>query len=307
MQGKKNRAKGPQKSFQSGYIAIVGRPNVGKSTLLNQILAETMVIVSPKPQTTRNRILGIKHLPGAQMIFVDTPGLHDARGKFHQFMTKEAIKATHGVDAMLLLIEANESGKEDNLFIIDRLANSGRPIFLLINKIDTVKKDRVLILIEEYMKLYPFTQVIPISALLGDGIDTLIREILKVLPEGPPYFPDDQITDRSERFIVAEIVREKVFHLFGQEVPYSVAVTVEEFKERKGGKATYIKATIYTEKDSQKGILIGKGGVMLKKVGQLAREEIERFFGTRVFLDLWVKVQRNWTKDEKALKKFGYQ
>jgi GTP-binding protein Era len=303
---KENLTKRPQSNFRSGYIAIVGRPNVGKSTLLNRILNESIVIVSPKPQTTRNRILGVKHLPSAQMIFVDTPGLHDAKGKFNRFMIKEALEAVDEVDVILFLIDADGSGKRDNRFILDRLAPASRPTFLLINKIDMVIKDKILILIDEYNKLFPFTHVIPISALFGDGIDILDEKLLEVLPEGPPYFPDDHITDRSERFIMAEIIREKVFHLFEQEIPYSVAVMVDEFKERAGGKATYIKATIYVEKDSQKGILIGKGGEMLKKVGQMAREEMERFLEKRVFLDLWVKVERNWTKDDKALKRFGY-
>jgi GTP-binding protein Era len=297
----------PAGGFRSGHIAIIGRPNVGKSTLLNQLIGEKIAIVSPKPQTTRNRILGIRNFPNGQMIFVDTPGLHDAKGKFNRYMIKEAISAFEDVDIVLFLIEADGSGREDNIFILKNLERSQAKKFLIINKIDRVKKGVLLPLIEEYKGLYPFLQIIPISALNGDGLDILLEEIIKVLPEGPRYYPEDQITDRSERFIVGEMIREKIFHLFGEEIPYSTAVVVDEFKEREGGGTVYIRATIYVEKESQKGIVVGRGGEMLKRVGKIAREDMERFLSKKVFLDLWVKVQKNWTRDDQAIRRLGYQ
>ncbi|MGQ9654637.1 MAG: GTPase Era [Thermodesulfobacteriota bacterium] len=294
-------------AYRSGYIAIVGRPNVGKSTLLNKLLGYRVAITSPKPQTTRNRILGIKTLPGAQMLFVDTPGIHKAERPLNRYMTKEAMRALSDVDVILLLIEADGSSSEDDAYIIGNLRETKTPVLLVINKIDSVPKPSLLSLMDRYATLYPFQALIPASALTGDGLDILEKEIIRLLPPGPQYFPEDQVTDVPERFLASELVREKVFNMCGEEIPYAVAVVVEEFKERTPPKPVYIKATVYVEKESQKGILIGAQGRMLKKIGQAAREDLQGILGRPVYLELWVKVEKNWSRDERGLRKMGYR
>jgi GTP-binding protein Era len=293
--------------FRSGYIGIIGRPNVGKSTLLNQLLQYKLAIISPKPQTTRNRILGIKTLPNAQMIFVDTPGIHQASGLFNQYMVREALRALKDVDIVLMMIEADGSSRREDLFIIENLKETKSPVLLLINKIDLVKKANLLLLIDEYRNLYPFEEIIPISALTGDGLDIVEREIINRLPPGPKYFPEDQITDLPQRFLAAEIIREKVYHFCGEEIPYSVAVVVEEYQEREPPRPIYILANLFVEKPSQKKILIGAGGRMLKKIGSAAREELEHVLERPVYLQLWVKVEKNWSRDERSLRRLGYR
>jgi len=292
-------------SFKSGFVSIIGRPNTGKSTLLNSILGEKVVIVSEKPQTTRNRIRGIKNMENAQIIFLDTPGIHKAKGHLNEFMVKEAMSALEDMDIIIYLVEA--TGKiKDELFIIESLKRVRCPVLLGINKIDMVRKDSILPLMDEYSSVYPFREIIPLSARKGEGMDELFRCIVELLPEGPKYFTEDILTDQTERFVVAEIVREKVFELTREEIPYSTAVIVERFKENPGKRIISISATINVERDSQKGIIIGKGGAMLKEIGTRARIDIERLLGTKVYLELFVRVRKDWTKDAKSLKEFGY-
>lgn len=290
--------------FRSGFISIIGRPNAGKSTLLNGILGEKISIVSPKPQTTRNIIRGIKNLEGCQMVFIDTPGIHKGKGLLNEFMVREATSALRDVDAIVYLVEADRKISEDDRFIISSLKGAGCPIVLGINKIDKIDRREILPLIAEYSALLPFKEVVPISALTGDGVNLLVDILAALLPEGPKYFPDDVLTDVPERFIAAEIIREKVFRFTKEEVPYSVAVVIDKFHEKK--EIISISATINVERESQKGIVIGKGGLMLKRIGTAAREDIERLLGSKVFLELFVKVQQEWTKKPGALKEFGY-
>lgn len=291
--------------FKSGFVSIIGRPNVGKSTLLNLILGEKLAIISPKPQTTRNRILGIKNLPAGQIVFLDTPGIHQSPLKLNQAMVKTALATYNEVDVICFLIEAHRPDHEENEFVLKTLEKVSKPVFLVINKIDLVRKEDLLPIIEKYSSRRPFAQIIPISALLGDGVDILVNELWQILPAGPKYFPDDMVTDLPERFLVAELIREKVFQLTREEIPYATAVVVEEFKEREDKNLIVIKATIQVERESQKGIIIGEKGRMLKEIGQRARAEIEALLGAKVFLELWVKVEKNWREDPRALRRLG--
>lgn len=292
--------------FKSGFISILGRPNVGKSTLLNRLLGDKIAIVAEKPQTTRNRILGIKNVEGGQFIFLDTPGIHPARSELNQRMVRAAIASGQDADVLLFLIEAAAPLIEKDQQMIESLRGSSGVPFLVINKIDLVRKKNLLPIMDQYQKLHPFKEILPISAITGEGIDILLDEILKVLPESPPYYPEDMVTDQTERFWVSEIIREKVIHQSYQEIPYSTAVTIEEFKEHPEKKLVVIKGTIHVERDSQKKILIGKGGQKLKKIGEAGRKEVEAFLGIRVFLELWVNVEKNWTQDPHALNRLGY-
>jgi GTP-binding protein Era len=291
-----------EKDFKSGFISIIGRPNVGKSTLLNALLGEKIAIISDKPQTTRNRILGIVSRPGAQMVFMDTPGIHKPMHKMNEFMVKTALATYSEVDVILMLVEATEPPGGGDRFIIETLTKVKTPVFLLINKIDLIGKEALLPLLQECSRLYNFAEIIPISALRND-LGGLVEAILRRLPQGPKYFPDDQLTDQPERFVVSEIIREKIFELTKEEIPYSTAVVIEDMKEEP--EITRITATIYVERDSQKGILIGKGGAMLKQIGTLARRDAEKLLGTKIFLQLWVKVKKGWREDERMLKNLG--
>jgi GTP-binding protein Era len=293
--------------FKSGFISILGRPNVGKSTLFNRFLGDKIAIVAEKPQTTRNRILGIKNVEGGQLIFLDTPGLHEGRSELNKRMVRTAIGSGRDGDVLLFIIEASSPRVEKDRQMMESLLEShGIPI-LVINKIDLVKKETLLPIIDQYQRLHPFQKIIPLSAINGEGVDILLDEILKVLPESPPYYPEDRITDQTERFWVSEIIREKVIHESYQEIPYSTAVTIEEFKELPEKNLVVIKGTIHVERNSQKKILIGKGGQKLRKIGELARKEVEALLGTKVFLELWVNVEKNWTQDPRALNRLGYQ
>ncbi|MGA2317366.1 MAG: GTPase Era [Thermodesulfobacteriota bacterium] len=292
--------------FKSGFISILGRPNVGKSTLFNRLLGDKIAIVAEKPQTTRNRILGIKNVEGGQFIFLDTPGIHPARSELNQQMIRAAIASGQDADVLLFLIEAAAPLIEKDQQMIESLRGSSGVPFLVINKIDLVRRKNLLPIMDQYQKLHPFKEILPISAITGEGIDILLDEILKVLPESPPYYPEDMVTDQTERFWVSEIIREKVIHQSYQEIPYSTAVTIEEFKEHPEKKLVVIKGTIHVERDSQKKILIGKGGQKLKKIGEAGRKEVEAFLGIRVFLELWVNVEKNWTRDPHALNRLGY-
>jgi GTPase len=294
-------------AFKAGFVALIGRPNVGKSTLLNRLVGEKMAIVSPRPQTTRTRITGIKHMDSAQVVFVDTPGLHHASGPLGQLMAKTAERALEDVDVICLVVEA--TGRPDRVDdeVLERLRSVRAPIYCCLNKVDLVTpKSRLLPLIDAYRARYPFAEIIPVSASTGTNCDRLLDAIVAALPERPPYFPADYLTDQPETFFVAEAIREKIFHLTRQEIPYACAVRVEELTERRRPQCLYLRAKIFVEHESQKGIVIGKGGGMLKRIGAMAREDLERFFGIQVYLDLRVEVRRNWRTDEKALREFGF-
>jgi len=291
---------------KSGFVALIGRPNVGKSTLMNHIIGQKVAIMSDKPQTTRNQIRGVYTDERGQIIFLDTPGIHKPKSKLGEYLVKTAQNALEEVDLVLFLVDASEGLGPGDRYIIEHLKGIKTPVFLVINKIDQVHPDDLLPLIDQYRQLHDFAEFVPISALQGNNTSMLVRLIFERLPEGPAYYPADQVTDHPERFIVGELIREKVLFLTREEVPHSVAVIVEEMKQRENG-AVYVRATIYTERDSQKGILIGKRGSMLKEVGRLAREEIERLFGSKVFLDLWVKVKKDWRNEEFLLRQFGYR
>ena len=295
-----------EEKFHSGFVAIIGRPNVGKSTLLNNIVGQKIAITSPKPQTTRNRILGIQNLENAQVLFVDTPGIHDAHSPLNRYMVDQARSAALDVDVVLWLVEADRPVDTDPM-IPELLEKSTRPVLLVINKIDTMPKDKLLPLIAAYSKICPFASIVPISALKGDGVEALMNEIPQLLPEGPRYYPEDQLTDVPERFIVAEMIREQILMRTKDEVPYGVAILVERFQENPVKNMVGIDAVINVERDSQKGILIGKGGTMLRQIGQGARKEIERMLGVKVHLQLFVRVQKNWTSSGRMMKEFGYE
>ncbi len=292
--------------FKSGFIAIAGRPNAGKSTLLNRILGEKLAITSSKPQTTRNRITGIRNTDDGQMVFLDTPGIHHAKTPLNRYMVKTATSTFSEVDLILLLVEADRGHDPDDDLIIENLREAGVPVYLVINKIDRVEKAKLLPLIDRFRNLYDFREIVPVSAVTGDGVDRLVALIREALPEGPKYFPDDLFTDNSERFIAAEIVREKILMLTHKEIPYATAVTVDAFKEDEEKNRIRITATITVEKDSLKGIVIGKCVKMIKEIGTQARLEMEQFFAAKIFLELFVRVRKDWTKDAKGLKEFGY-
>ncbi len=290
--------------FHSGYVSIVGRPNVGKSTLLNSLLGQKIAIVTQKPQTTRNRIVGIKNLPDSQIIFIDTPGIHRPRHKLGEIMVKTALEAFREVDIILFMVDPRQISSVDR-FIIELLKRVQSPVFLLLNKIDIVKKSDLLPLIDNLKEIYPFKEIIPISALTKDGIEILLKKIYDYLPRGPQYYPDEIMTDQLERFMVSEIIREKITDMTDEEVPHSVAVEVIEWKEKEKG-FIVMRCNIYVEREGQKGIIIGKQGSMLKSIGTAARSDIERLLNTKVFLELWVKVKKDWRNDKRILKELGY-
>ena len=292
--------------FRSGFIAIIGRPNAGKSTLLNRILGEKIVITSDKPQTTRNRVQGIHNLPGYQIIFIDTPGIHAAKSRLNKYMVDEALASLKEVDGVIFMVDATASQEEQEQLVVEVLGPSTPPVILALNKIDLVEQVRATRLLERFTSRHLFRDVIALSAATGDGVESLVSLVSSLLPEGPQYFPDDILTDLPERFIAAEIIREKVFRLTHEEIPYSVAVTVESFKERENG-VIAIGAVVTVERDSQKGIIIGRKGEMLKKIGTEARKEIEDLLQAKVFLELFVRVRKNWTDNPNMLKEFGYQ
>lgn len=296
-----------QTQFKSGFISIIGQPNVGKSTLLNRLIKRKLTIVSPKPQTTRNRILGILSKDQAQLIFWDTPGIYKPKHTLDKRMVAVAYQSLKQVDAILFMIQ---SGPKANLAedkgIIQALPKAGIPVFLVINKVDLVEKSRLLPVIDCYNKLFNFRQIIPISALDGSGVEALVDELTGVLPPGPHYFPSDMYTDQPEKFILAELVRERVFRFTHQEIPYSSAVMVEEMREGKENKPLYMRAVIYVEHASQKKIIIGQSGEMIKRIGQAARREMEQLLDSRVYLDLWVKVKKDWRENQGLLQVLGY-
>jgi GTP-binding protein Era len=289
-------------------VAIVGRPNVGKSTLLNRLLGQKVAIVSSRPQTTRNRIVGIRTRPGMQVAYVDTPGVHPARGPLGEFMAATVVHALEAVDGVVLVAEATEAPARLDAAALDAIQAVRAPVVLALNKVDRVRDPRRLLpLLEAYAARRPFRELIPLSALTGDGVDRLDRAIAGLLPSGPAFYPPDQVTDQPETFFVAETIREKLFQATRQEVPYASAVRVKELVEREAQGRLVIRAVISVEQASQKAIVIGAGGAMLKRIGQAARQELEAFFGVPVYLGLWVEVRKHWRRDPKALREFGYR
>jgi GTP-binding protein Era len=290
--------------MRSGFVCIVGRPNAGKSTLLNALVGEKLAIVTHKPQTTRTRIQGIINVPkkknrsAAQVVLVDTPGVHRSETSLDKKMMQEIRDALHGCDLILLIVDATDRVREDK-FVFDLIKHADTPVFLLVNKIDKVEKGALLPIIEQYSQMFAFKEIIPISALKQDGLDEVLTAMIKALPEGPAYFPKDEITDQPARFLAAEIIREQVLLETEQEVPYAATVIIEQFEEEP--RLTRIAAVIYVERDGQKAIVIGKGGQMLKKIGTAARLQIEKMLGTKVFLELFVKVRANWRESREFI------
>lgn len=292
--------------FKSGFVAVVGRPNVGKSTLINALIGDKIVIVSDKAQTTRNRIICVYTDQEKQIVFMDTPGIHKPKHKLGEFMVTAAVDSLKEVEAVLFLVAANEKRGPGDNFIIEQLQKVKVPVYLCINKIDTLTKEDLLKVIVSYQDAYPFAGVIPISALEKENLDILLDELTSKLPEGPQYFPEDMITDQPERLLISDMIREKILLTTRDEVPHSIAVEVEEMKTRDDG-TTYIRATIFVERDSQKGIIIGNKGAMLKQLGAQSRLDIQRLLGTKVYLDLWVKVKKDWRNKSGMLSELGYK
>ena len=295
-------------SFKSGFVTIVGRPNVGKSTLSNRLAGEKISIISSKPQTTRNTIKTIINSQDSQVIFMDTPGIHKPKNKLGEYMVNLAENTLNEVDIVLFLVEAtDEKPGVGDMYIMEQLSKLKTPVFLIINKIDLIKKEQLFTRINKYTSVMDFKAVIPISALNDEGTDIVLKEIVKLLPEGPKYFPDDILTDQPEKMIAAELIREKILELVLEEVPHGTGVEVISFKERSGRDLIDIEANIYCERETHKGILIGKEGKMLKKIGSLARVDIENLLGVKVFLQLWVKVKTDWRNSDNMLKTLGYK
>ncbi|MFA9461723.1 GTPase Era [Thiohalorhabdus methylotrophus] len=291
--------------FRSGMVALVGRPNVGKSTLMNAILGEKISIVSRRPQTTRHRLLGVHTAEDAQMVFVDTPGIHQSKKKINQYMVQAAISALDGVDAVVFVVEAL-SWTDGDAAILDRLSEVGTPVIAVINKSDRVSpRERLLPFLEEMQDRHAFAALVPLSAERRDNLEPLLAEIAGHLPEGPPLFPEDQITDRSLRFLCAELIREQVFHQLGEEVPYATEVQVEQFQEEEG--LARINATVLVEREGQKAIVLGREGRRIKAIGTQARQAIEHLLEARVHLELFVRVREGWTGDDRALRELGYE
>ncbi|MBC5637241.1 GTPase Era [Ornithinibacillus sp. BX22] len=295
-----------ENNYKSGFIAIIGRPNVGKSTFMNKVIGQKIAIMSDKPQTTRNKIQGVLTQSDAQFIFIDTPGIHKPKHRLGDFMVKIAENTLNEVDAVLFMINAEEGYGRGDQFIMDRLERVKSPVFLVVNKIDLVHPDKLLPLIELYKEKYDFEEIIPISALQGNNVTHLLEVLKNHLPEGPQFYPADQVTDHPERFIISELIREKVLHSTREEVPHSIAVVIENIEKRESN-AIFIQAVIVTERKSQKGILIGKQGSMLKNIGKEARKDIEALLGSKVYLELWVKVQKDWRNKQSQLFEYGFR
>jgi GTPase len=292
---------------KSGFISIIGRPNVGKSTFLNRVIGQKIAIMSDKPQTTRNKVQGVLTTEDSQLIFIDTPGIHKPKHKLGDFMMKVAQNTLKGVDLILFMVNAEEGFGRGEEFIIEKFQSVKTPIFLIINKIDKIHPDELFSLIGSYKEKHPFQEIVPISALEGNNVEHLLTVIKKYLPEGPQYYPADQVTDHPERFIVSELIREKALHLTREEIPHSLAVVIDKMERRQDKDVIHVMATVIVERDSQKGIVIGKQGSMLKEIGKLARTDIENLLGSKVFLELWVKVQKDWRNKMAQLRDYGFR
>jgi GTP-binding protein Era len=291
--------------FRSGTVAIVGRPNVGKSTLLNQMLGEKVAIVSPKPQTTRNRITGIRTTASSQIVFLDTPGIHQAHSLMNRRMVDVALQSLHEVEGVLWLLGTRDRIGPEEEQMAERLRQLKIPVWILLNKIDLVSKGKLLPVMQQCFELLPDTEIVPISALTGEGVPLVLEMVENRLPPGPRTFPEGEFTDQTERFVASELIREKVFLLTREEIPYGTAVTIDEFTEKEEKNLIVIKATIHTERDSHKPILIGKKGSMLKEIGKQARAELEALLGCKIFLELFVRVDRDWTQNPRSLTEMG--
>ena len=291
---------------KSGFATLIGRPNVGKSTLMNRLIGQKIAITSNKPQTTRNRIQTVYTCDQGQIIFLDTPGIHKAKNKLGEYMVNVAERTLREVDVILWLVEPSTFIGAGERHIAEQLKKAKTPVILVINKTDTVKREEILVFIDTYRELYDFDEIVPVSALNGDNTDTLIEQIFKYLPYGPQYYDEDTVTDQPMRQIVAELIREKALRCLDEEIPHGIAVSIDQMKERKDGGICDIDATIICEKDSHKGIIIGKQGAMLKKIGSAARYEIERMMEMKVNLKLWVKVKKDWRDSDYLIKNFGY-
>lgn len=294
-----------KKTFKSGFVAIIGRPNVGKSTLMNQVIGQKIAIMSDKPQTTRNKIHGVYTTNDSQVVFLDTPGIHKRQSKLGDYMNQTALGTLGEVEAVLFLVDASEGFGGGDRFIAEQLKQIRTPVILVMNKIDKIEPTALLPLIEEYRKLLDFAEIVPISAKMGNNVNTLLDQIQKYLPPGPQYYPEDQVTDHPEQFVCAELIREKILHKTREEVPHSIAVTIEDMRVEENG-TVHISAVIYVERDSQKGIIIGKQGTLLKEVGRQARQDIQRLLGSKIFLELWVKVKKDWRNQERVLRDLGF-
>jgi GTPase len=295
-----------EQEFKSGFISIIGRPNVGKSTFINRVIGQKIAIMSDKPQTTRNKVHGVLTTNNTQYIFIDTPGIHKPKHKLGDFMMKVAQNTLKEVDVILFMVNAEEGYGRGEEFIIEKFQSVKTPIFLIINKIDRIHPDKLLAIIESYNEKFQFAEIIPISALEGNNIDRLLEVVRKYLPEGPLFYPADQVTDHPERFIVSELIREKALQLTREEVPHSIAVVTDKM-ERGEKDIIHVMATIIVERDSQKGIVIGKQGKMLKEIGKRARVDIENLLGSKVFLEVWVKVQKDWRNKASQLRDYGFR
>jgi GTP-binding protein Era len=296
-----------KKGFKSGFVAIVGRPNVGKSTLMNQVIGQKIAIMSDKPQTTRNKIHGVYTTDDVQIVFLDTPGIHKPNSKLGNYMLKAAESAFNEVDAILFLTDVTEPIGGGDRYIMEQLKKViNTPVFLVLNKIDKIHPDEMLPVIDKFRKQMNFSEIVPVSALQGNNVNSLLEQVSKYLIEGPMYYPADQITDHPEQFVCAELIREKLLHLTREEVPHSIAVEIESMSVQDNGLVN-IGAVIFVERDSQKGIIIGKSGALLKEVGKLARLDIEKLLGSKIFLELWVKVNKDWRNRESMLKSLGYR
>lgn len=292
--------------FKSGFVAVIGRPNVGKSTLINSLIGQKIAIMSDKPQTTRNKILCVLTQDDAQILFIDTPGIHKPKHKLGEYMLSAAENALKEVDCVLFVVDASEEIGAGELYILERLKSTRRPVLLVVNKVDKIDKRKILPIISSYADRYEFAGALPISAKDRVNLELLVAEIKKHLEEGPQYYPSDMITDQPERLVVAELIREKVLHLTREEIPHAIAVDIEEMAVRKNDDV-YIRATIYVERESQKGIVIGAKGALLKEVGALARADIENLLGSKTYIDLWVKVKKDWRNRDNILRGFGYE
>ena len=294
--------------YKSGFISIIGRPNVGKSTFLNRVIGQKIAIMSDKPQTTRNKVQGVLTTNDSQMIFIDTPGIHKPKHKLGDFMLKVSKNTLREVDIIMFMVNAEQKLGKGDEFILEMLAGNPTPVFLVINKIDQIHPDELIGIIESYKERYDFAEIVPISALQGNNVENLLETVTKYLPEGPQYYPADQVTDHPERFIISELIREKVLHLTREEIPHSIAVVIDKIRrdEENEGKIR-VAATIMVERDSQKGIVIGKRGALLKEVGTRARKDIEMLLGSKVYLELWVKVQKDWRNKSTHLRDFGFR
>lgn len=293
-------------NFKSGFVAIIGRPNVGKSTLMNHLIGQKIAITSKKPQTTRNRIQTVYTCEDGQIVFLDTPGIHKAKNKLGQYMVNVAEQTLRDVDVVMWLVEPTTFIGAGEKHIAERLEKTSLPVILVINKVDTVKKEEILQVIDTYRKLYDFAEIIPVSALRGQNTDDIIQSLFKYMTYGPMFYDEDTVTDQPQRQIVAEVIREKALHALDEEIPHGIAVTIEKMRERKGQKIIDIEATIICERDSHKGIIIGKQGAMLKKIGSNARYEIEKMLEEKVNLRIWVKVRKDWRDSDTLMKNFGY-